>query len=184
MILKELKSDKKYQVIYSDPPWKQQKGGLRKVRPNQNRLLDYSTLDIMQIRDIHKQVKDNMTTENHVVFLWTIDKYLHDSEQMMTSLGYRLHARFVWDKFNGIAPAFTVRFAHEYLLWFYKSKLIPIATSQRGKFTTVFREKSTKHSKKPLYAYEMIESLYPESNKLELFARNLRDGWDSWGNEI
>ena len=42
--------------------------------------------------------------------MWTIDKYLHETEQMMKELGYELHARIIWDKENGIAPAFTVRF--------------------------------------------------------------------------
>ena len=39
---------------------------------------------------------------------------------MMKELGYELHARIIWDKMNGIAPAFTVRFSCKYLLWFYK----------------------------------------------------------------
>ncbi len=46
------------------------------------------------------------------------------------------------------------------------------------------REKATRHSKKPQKAYEMIESLYPNASKIELFARNKREGWDSWGNEV
>ena len=83
-----------------------------------------------------------------------------------------------------MAPAFTVRYAHEYLLWMTKRPMIKIAENVRGKFTTVIREKSTKHSKKPIKAYEMIESLYPYNTKIELFARNKRAGWDCWGNEV
>lgn len=44
--------------------------------------------------------------------------------------------------------------------------------------------RQSKHSKKPLIAYEIIESLYPQANRLELYARNERDGWDCWGNEV
>ena len=102
----------------------------------------------------------------------------------MEKLGYKLHARIIWDKTNGIAPAFTIRYSHEYLLWFYKGKMNPIEKDQRGKFTTVMREKSTKHSKKPLCSYEMIESLYPTLNKLEMYARNEREGWSVFGNEV
>lgn len=117
--------------------------------------------------------------------MWTIDKYLHETEQMMKELGYELHARFIWDKENGIAPAFTVRFAHEYLLWFYKKGniMMPCETS-RGKYTTVLREPATKHSKKPICAYEMLEAMFPDSKKLEMFARISRNGWDAWGNEV
>lgn len=96
-----------------------------------------------------------------------------------------MHARFVWDKENGIAPAFTVRFSHEYLLWFYrKGKMLKPIKEMRGVYTTVIREPSTIHSRKPQVAYEMIERMFPNCNKLELFARNTREGWDSWGNEI
>jgi N6-adenosine-specific RNA methylase IME4 len=33
-------------------------------------------------------------------------------------------------------------------------------------------------------AYEMIEQMYPELPKIELFARHARPGWAAWGNEI
>lgn len=54
----------------------------------------------------------------------------------------------------------------------------------RGKYTTVMKEQSTKHSKKPLCAYEMIEDMFPNESKLEIFARDTRNGWDSFGDEL
>jgi N6-adenosine-specific RNA methylase IME4 len=91
----------------------------------------------------------------------------------------------IWDKQNGIAPAFTVRYSHEYLLWFYpKGNMLKPCDKQQGKFMTVFQEKATVHSRKPQFAYEMIEAMFPEANKIELFARNTRSGWDSMGNEL
>lgn len=119
-----------------------------------------------------------------ILFLWTIDKYLFEAQQIAESLGYKLHARMIWDKVTGIPAAFTVRFGHEYLLYMYKGKLTPVAKEERGKIHTVFREQVTKHSKKPQIAYEIIERLYPNLNKLEMYARNTRNGWDSWGNEL
>ena len=174
---------KKYNIIYADPPWKQTKGGLRKVRPNQGKELDYKTISLDEIKDILKSFRDR-GEENHTMFCWTIDKFLFEAEQMLKELGYKLHARMIWDKTNGVAPAFTVRYSHEYLLYCYHGKFSPVAQEFRGKYTTVFREQATKHSKKPLIAYEMIENLYPDTNKIELFARNKREGWDVWGNEV
>lgn len=174
----------KYDIVYTDPPWKQTKGNTRKCRPKQGKELDYPTMEITDIFEIQKPFFENCN-DKHNVFMWTIDRYLHIAEQEMKKLGYELHARFVWDKENGIAPAFTVRFAHEYLLWFYKkgNMLMP-CEEMRGKYTTVLREASTKHSKKPVCAYEMIENMFPNTTKIELFARNHRDGWYCWGNEI
>ena len=181
-VIKELsstpQSQKEYDLIYADPPWRQTKGGYRKSRPNQNKKLDYETLTIDKIKTILNSF------ESGVMFLWTIDKFLFEAQQMAEELGYVLHARIVWDKENGVAPAFTIRYSHEYLLWFYKKPMKKIAKDMRGKFTTVMREKSKRHSQKPICAYEMIESLYPDCKKIELFARNKRDGWDAWGNEV
>ena len=119
MVIDIYSTDQKYNIIYTDPPWNQTKGNIRKCRPNQTKRLDYPTLDLDEIAQIHRFVSENLVEKKHNIFMWTIDRYLHDTE-MMKSLGYELHARMIWDKENGVAPAFTVRFSHEYLLWFYK----------------------------------------------------------------
>ena len=148
MIINDLNDIKEtYGLIYADPPWKQSKGGKKSVS----------------------------TTENSILFLWTIDKYLFEAQQIAESLGYKLHARMIWDKVTGIPAAFTVRYGHEYLLYMYKGKLTPVAKDERGKIHTVFRERVTKHSKKPDIAYEIIERLYPDLKKLEMYARETRD---------
>ena len=173
---------KPYDIILADPPWQQTKGGLRSVRPQQFRVLYYSTLGLSDIEQhLHTFCGDNDNT----LFLWAIDKYLHDAESMAERLGYKRHARLIWDKGNGVAPAFTVRFSHEYLLWMYRGKFNPVAENIRGKLTTVIRENSTKHSRKPIAAYELIEKLYPaEATRIELYARANRIGWEAWGNEL
>ena len=177
-----LKENIEYDIVYADPPWPKKKGGLRKSRPNQTRDLDYKTITLEEIKELLSSVK---TSEKHNFFVWTVDEFLHDTEKMMLDMGYKLHARLIWDKENGVAPAFTVRYSHEYLLWFYKpGKMLKPCQDMRGKYTTVMREKSTRHSKKPEVAYEMLESVFPDSKKLEMFARNQRDGWDCFGNEV
>lgn len=39
------------------------------------------------------------------------------------------------------------------------------------------------HSRKPEYVQDMIDLMYPETKKIELFARRSRSGWGVWGNE-
>lgn len=124
------------------------------------------------------------TSENSILFLWTIDKYLFEAEQIAKDLNYKLHARMIWNKVTGIPAAFTIRYGHEYLLYTYKGKLTPVDIDARGKIHSVFTEQATKHSKKPQIAYEIIEQLYPNLTKFEMYARNTRPGWDSWGNEL
>ena len=186
MILPDLTiAEPRYQLILADPPWKQKKGDPKRARINTSgKPLDYPTLELTEITEHLLQATCLLSNEGGVLFLWTIDKYLIQAQQIAESLGFKLHARMIWDKINGIPAAFTVRYGHEYLLYMYKGKFIPIAQEERGKIHTVFHEMPKKHSQKPEIAYQIIERLYPNLNKLELYARNTRPGWDSWGNEL
>jgi len=173
-----------YDIIYADPPWRQSRGGKKSVRPNSSGIeLPYKVIGLPEITEILKGFSDKGNTD-HILFMWAIDKYLWEAEQIGKDLGYKLHARMVWNKVTGIPAAFTIRYGHEYLLWFYKQKLPPVARDQRGKWHSVFTEQVKRHSQKPEVAYQLIESLYPDSKKIELFARNTRDGWESWGDEL
>ena len=61
MIIKNLKqNNKKYDIVYADPPWKQKKGGYKKARPKSSGSeLDYPTLSIDDIKDILSSVSTN-----------------------------------------------------------------------------------------------------------------------------
>lgn len=180
-----MNNTKKYSIILADPPWRQSKGGKKNVRPNSSgEKLDYSVLSIPEIGNLLLKTLQQYSDKNHVLFLWTIDKYLWESEDIIKRMGYKLHARMVWNKVTGIPAAFTIRYGHEYLLYCYQEKLLPVAKDERGKIHSVFTEQVKKHSQKPEIAYQIIERLYPSTNKLELFARNKRAGWDVWGNEV
>lgn len=167
-------------ILIVDPPWPQKKGGLRKVAPNQTRYIGYKTMPVSDIFDLLDTV---FPQEPHCVFLWGIDKFLHDGEGHMRDRGYRLHARLIWDKMNGVSPAFTIRYSHEYCSWFYKPKLIPIEKSQRGKFRSVIQEPSRQHSRKPDAIYKIVEALYPNEEKMDVFSRERRDGWMQFGDQ-
>ena len=178
-------TDKRYNLILADPPWRQTKGGKKKVRPvSSGTELDYPVCSLDEIKEHLRQATSLASWENTILFLWTIDKYLFDAQQIAEELGYKLHARMIWNKVTGIPAAFTVRFGHEYLLYMYKGKLIPVATEERGKIHTVFTEQVQRHSQKPDVSYEIINRLYPDLKKLELYARQERDNFDVWGNEV
>ena len=63
-----------------------------------------------------------------------------------------------------------------------KGKLKNIKKSNNVK-SLVFAER-TIHSKKPEDVRKRIEDLCLDLPRIELFAREKKDGWDSWGNEI
>lgn len=177
-------TENKYDLILADPPWKQSKGGKKSVRANSSgRPLDYQVCTLEEIEK-HLQQAEKNTDENAVLFLWTIDKYLFEAQQIAERLGFKLHARLIWNKVTGIPAALTARYGHEYLLYMYKGKLRPVAPEERGKIHTVFTERVKRHSQKPDISFEIIERLYPGEKKIELYARRERLGWDCWGNEV
>jgi N6-adenosine-specific RNA methylase IME4 len=49
---------------------------------------------------------------------------------------------------------------------------------------SVLDDRIMHHSKKPDHVRDKIVSLVGNVPRIELFARNLSDGWDVWGNEV
>ena len=58
-----------------------------------------------------------------------------------------------------------------------------VENGMRMQGVTGFKEKKGVHSKKPFKMYEMIEKV-SYAPFFELFAREKRDGWTVWGNEV
>jgi N6-adenosine-specific RNA methylase IME4 len=172
-----------WDVAMIDPPWQKRKGGKRVARPNQGRTLDYPTMSVEEIFSLLDKEVFSHGSDTHTVFIWLVDEYLHAGEAQMESRGYRRHARPIWDKCNGVAPPFSVRYAHEYLTWYYKPNFIPVSTESRGKLTTVIREAAREHSRKPESSYAAISAWYPNVRKADIFSRQPRKGWAQYGNQ-
>ena len=100
---------------------------------------------------------------------------------VIESWGFEYKTSFVWDKVkHNVGHYNSVR--HEFLLICTRGSCIP----EGGKlFDSVVQvERTDKHSEKPQEFYDIIETLYPSGNRIELFARKDRHGWTSWGNEV
>ena len=99
----------------------------------------------------------------------------------MKAWGYAYVTNMTWDKVL-LGLGYWSRVTHEHLLIGVRGKKIhPSKGSLRS---SIFRSKRGKHSKKPEIVAEWIEDAYPEAKKIELFARQQRNGWAAWGNEL
>ena len=164
-------TDKKYRVIYADPPWsyddKQdtaELGGAVKY------------YDTMPLEDICEIVVP--TEKNAVLFLWTTSPQLEDSFKVINAWGFKYKSSFIWDKvLHSMGHYNSVR--HEFLLIATKGNCTP---DVKKLFDSVVSIERTDHSRKPKEFREMIEELYPIGERIELFAREAPDGWDVWGN--
>jgi N6-adenosine-specific RNA methylase IME4 len=164
----------KFQVFYADPPWKYG-----------NSMPEYFTeqanyYPLMTIDEICDMSIKNIIDENAVLFLWVTSPILEESFQVINAWGFEYKTSFVWDKIkHNMGHYNSVR--HEFLLLCIRGSY-PI--QEKKLFDSVISIERTEHSKKPDEFYEIIETLYPNSKKIELFSRQERKGWDSYGNQI
>lgn len=167
----------KYRVIYADPPWSYndkcddgsvQSGGCEKHYPS----LTISGLCDLPIVDIAE--------ESAVLFLWVTSPLLFECEPVIKAWGFEYKSSFVWDKVkHNMGHYNSVR--HEFLLVCTRGSCTPDVKKLYDSVQTIER---TEHSRKPEFFREIIDTIYPHGNRVELFARgDAPKGWKTWGNE-
>lgn len=163
--------DKKYSIIYADPPWKYDFS----ISHNRDIENQYGT---MELEDICKL---NIPSDNNaVLFLWATSPKLLEALNVMKSWGFNYKTHAIWDK-GKIGCGWWFRGQHELLLVGIKGKFSPPPNSKR--IASIIKEKRTKHSTKPHIIRELIRDWFPNAKRIELFARHKAKGWDAWGNE-
>ena len=176
MIIKDLNNlPYKYQVIVVDPPWPITKIK-RGVRPNQIEI-DYP---IMSLEDIKLQPINILGKNNSVCFLWTIQKFLREAFMILEHWNFKYQRVITWDKGNGMS-LFGFHHRTEFILFGYRGKL-EMYPRRRTMPTLITEHTWRQHSVKPQVFYDYA-SAFGEP-KIDLFARQEREGWDVWGNEV
>lgn len=164
-------TNKKYRVIYADPPWsyndKQDTGMLGGA------VKHYTTMPLDDICALPVPAADNA-----VLFMWVTSPLLEDSFKVINAWGFKYKSSFVWDKVaHNMGHYNSVR--HEFLLIATKGSCTP---DVKKLYDSVVSIERTEHSRKPKEFREMIDTLYPVGERLEMFAREAPEGWDVWGN--
>ena len=170
----------KYDIIYMDPPWYYQGQSMMGPDEPSSHLDDHYP----QMRD--EELKElpiyDMLADNALVFMWVGSPIL--SRAMKIAEHWKLKFAtigFVWDKVMR-NPGFYTMSQVEICLIFKKGS-IPKPRGARN-INQFLSEKRREHSRKPDEVRKRIELMFPEQNKLEMFARNKSEGWDVFGNEV
>ena len=161
----------KYQVIYADPPWKYENSGFEMSAEKK-----YPTMTIEQISDLEI---GKIADENSILFMWATNPLLENAFKVIKSWGFEYKTNFVWTKQRHTA-GFYIYGQHELLLIAVRGSMLPIGEKPKS----IIVGKNDVHSKKPEIVYSIIESMYPKLKYVELFARNAKKGWESWGNQL
>jgi len=164
----------KFRVIYADPPWSY---GNTQPDYHPEQRDHYAVMSMKEVCAL--PIKD-MAMDNAVLFLWTTSPMLEEAFQVVNAWGFEYKTSFVWDKVkHNMGHYNSVR--HELLYVCVRGSCQP---DVRKLFDSVVTEERTQHSRKPAIFYDIIETLYTWGPYLELFAREKRDGWEVYGNEV
>lgn len=172
MVVDIFSTDKKYNIIYADPPWRYNfsKDNADKIENH------YPTMTVEEICNLPIPSDDNC-----VLYLWATAPKLKEALQVMDAWGFSYKTHAIWDK-GWVGMGYWFRGQHELLLVGVKGKFSPPQPTQR--VSSIFVEKKTKHSKKPQWFRDYIKTVFPDKTRIELFARQHTEGWDCWGNEV
>lgn len=171
-----------FKIIYADPPWDYKDSGRPRTGVNRH----YKTTDIEVIKKL--PVKD-ICAKQSMVFMWVTYPFLAEALDLIKSWGFKYKTGgFTWIKENKVADTLFMGAGHYTRA---NAELCLIGT--RGR-TMKRLDKSVmqtqvhkleEHSKKPDAFAESIVKLYGDKvARLEMFARDAKPGWASWGDEV
>lgn len=180
-------TDKKYNIIYADPPWAyrdkrtdyKMSGGVTKY---------YKTMQTKELEEMGSTIQ-SIAAEDCILFMWATFPNLIETLKTIKAWGFTYKTLgFSWiktNKKNG-KPFFGIGFYTksncEVCLIGIKGK--PSNLIKSNKVSSCIISEKREHSRKPDEARERIEQLVGQVPKIELFARQEVEGWDCWGNEV
>ena len=174
-------SDKKYEIIYCDPPWQfnnKKTGGSMKSGAAHH----YLTTGIEGLKALDV---NNIAADNCTLIMWWVGSMPQEAIDLVNSWGFTIKNMngFVWNKLTVknkpfFGMGFRTRAGSESAIIAIKGKPKVLSHSVRAVHSFVV----SKHSKKPIEFRNLIVELCGDVPRLEMFARESAEGWDVFGN--
>ena len=176
-------TQKKYAILYVDPPWRYNKRNKFGTSFGGGVAAHYPT---MSMAEIQKLPIERLAAKNCALFLWVTFPYLNEQIKLFDCWGFKYKTLgFSWLKTNSRdgRPFFGVGYYAksncEVCLLGVKGSLKPISNRVSSCIIASRRD----HSRKPDIVRDKIVELFGDLPRIELFARQSFEGWDCWGNE-
>lgn len=162
-----------FPVIYADPPWRYEH-----VK-TENRAIE-NQYPTMTLDEICALGVTRVATPDAILFMWATSPKLAEAMMVLEVWGFTYRTCMVWVK-DQIGMGYYARQRHELLL--IATQGSPPVPEPANRPDSVVEAPRTEHSAKPEAFYGVIERMYPEFPKIELFCRSPREGWAVWGNQ-
>lgn len=185
-------TDKKYRIIYADPPWQyNSRSAHKKTKFGGGATGNYKCLSLDEIKSLPV---GRLADDNSVLAMWVTGPHMHHGADVIRSWGFKYveTVLFVWVKTNRdgrafYGPGFYTGSNAEYVLLGKRGKP---AIIKRGVSQIILephrRDSAGKivHSAKPECVRDKLTTLFGDLPRIELFARTTADGWDSLGDQL
>lgn len=186
--------DGQYRTIMADPPWAYDDN---LPGPGRGSNSHYDVLDANTVAGMGPQVRKVTDGWAHL-YLWFTNSFVEEAYQVAREWGFEPKTVLTWVKVQDApdtlphqrddAAAVTERIGMghyfrnttEHILFGVKNGLS--TTDGLNNVPTHFFAERTDHSAKPEKAYILAEEMSQGPN-LEMFSRQNRDGWTTWGDE-
>ncbi|MEV8248116.1 MT-A70 family methyltransferase [Streptomyces rochei] len=175
----------RFGTIVADPPWtytfstrKTEAAGTGWHGSAQRH---YSTMTFEEICAL--PIAD-MAADDCVLWLWAVNPMIHKGLELVTRWGFEYRGLLTWAKTtkDGRKPAFGsgywLRGATEQVILATRGKPAHVRNQ-----VTWFSAPVGAHSAKPAAAYQIFET-FSDGPRVDLFARQTRPGWTTWGNDV
>ena len=168
-----------YDLVVVDPPWHfktwSPAGQTSKSASGQYRTMPHAEIMALPVRELLKP--------DAIVYLWATGAMLPHALATLRAWGIVYKTSFVWRKVtrNGKVRWGTGRWAqsgHELVL------LGVVGRPRYFLLPSIFDGIAREHSRKPDEFYGIIAKKTPGLRRADVFAREKREGWDCWGNEV
>jgi N6-adenosine-specific RNA methylase IME4 len=166
----------RYAVVLADPPWRYEHWGIlsRDVKNH------YPTLALEDIQALGGRLAPHLA-DDATLFLWTPNAKLGEAMAVVGAWGFVYRTNMAWVK-DRIGMGYRFRQRHELLLFATRGN--PPLLPSHARPDSVLEAPRREHSRKPDEVYALLETMYPDVPRLELFARARRTGWAAWGDEV
>lgn len=173
--------NKKYQIIYADPPW--QYGDKMGNDPAMGGIT-YPTMSLQQIKNLPVR---SISADNCALLLWGTMPMLPEAIEVIRAWGFDyVTCAFNWIKLNPSGSGIYSGMGH----WTNGNAEL-VFLGRRGvldrkvkNVKQIQMHPRTRHSEKPGIIRREIVRLFGDIPRIELFARHKVEGWDVWGNQI
>lgn len=162
----------RFRTIVADPPWPYTNRATDDTHRGRNPYAD------MSLEEIEALPVGDRAHDDSILLLWTTASFLHQAFHCLNAWGFTYKTALVWYKVN-IGLGDWLRNVNEFCLLAVRGKPVVNLTNQ----STHIEEKRRQHSRKPKAFFRLVEELCP-GPRLEMFAREKREGWSSWGAEV